>query len=75
MLLRRRVVVLSDFRLLGGCDLDKSYDGPKLSTQEDGSYGITHQFIKDMLEWFKAGKTLPRRYVRTATTSYRADPA
>ncbi|KAF7790339.1 hypothetical protein EIP86_001294 [Pleurotus ostreatoroseus] len=47
----------------GGCDLDKTYDGPKLSTQEDGSYGITHEFIKDMLEWFKAGKTLPRRYV------------
>ncbi|KAJ3551988.1 hypothetical protein NM688_g4393 [Phlebia brevispora] len=47
----------------GGCDLDRTYDGPKLPTQEDGSYTISLQFIKDMHEWFKAGKTLPRRYV------------
>ncbi len=24
---------------------------------------ITLQFIKDMIEWFKDGKTLPKRYV------------
>jgi serine/threonine-protein phosphatase 5 len=30
---------------------------------EGGKYGITSQFIRDMMVWFKDGKTLPRRYV------------
>ncbi|PSR98912.1 hypothetical protein PHLCEN_2v4232 [Hermanssonia centrifuga] len=47
----------------GGCDLDKTYDGPKLAVGEDGKYQINVEFIKGMIEWFKAGKTLPRRYV------------
>ncbi|KAG5638877.1 hypothetical protein H0H81_009180 [Sphagnurus paluster] len=46
----------------GGCDVDKTYAGPQL-TLEDGKYKITHAFIKAMIEWFKDGKTLPKRYV------------
>ena len=46
----------------GGCDLDKSYDGPKLTHSEDG-YSISLDFIKGMLEWYKAGKSLPKRLV------------
>lgn len=46
----------------GGCEVDKSYTGPKL-TYENGKYSINQQFIKDMIEWFKNGKTLPKRYV------------
>ncbi|GJE92199.1 C-terminal metallophosphatase domain-containing protein [Phanerochaete sordida] len=47
----------------GGCDLDRTYDGPKLPQTEDGKYTINLDFIHAMLELFKAGKTLPRRYV------------
>ncbi|KXN91059.1 Serine/threonine-protein phosphatase T [Leucoagaricus sp. SymC.cos] len=46
----------------GGCDLDKIYTGPKLP-YEDGKYGITLQFVREMIKWFKDGKTLPKRYV------------
>lgn len=46
----------------GGCDIEATYSGPKL-TLTDGKYGITLGFIKDMIEWFKNGKTLPKRYV------------
>ncbi|KIY74393.1 protein phosphatase 5, partial [Cylindrobasidium torrendii FP15055 ss-10] len=46
----------------GGCDVDAGYQGPKL-TLSDGKYSITPQFIKDMIEWFKQGKALPKRYV------------
>ncbi|KAF9469902.1 Metallo-dependent phosphatase-like protein [Collybia nuda] len=46
----------------GGCDVDKAYTGPKL-TLENEKYVITHEFIKSMIEWFKDGKTLPKRYV------------
>ncbi|GLB37620.1 putative PPP5 TPR repeat region [Lyophyllum shimeji] len=46
----------------GGCEVDKTYAGPKL-TYENGKYSITHEFIKAMIEWFKEGKTLPKRYV------------
>lgn len=49
---------------LGGCDLDKAYAGPKLPQDEDGKYTISLEFIKGMLEWFKEGKTLPRRSAR-----------
>ncbi|KAI0764475.1 Metallo-dependent phosphatase-like protein [Irpex lacteus] len=47
----------------GGCDVDKTYDGPKLSRDENGQYQIPRDFIHQMLEFFKTGKTLPRRYV------------
>jgi serine/threonine-protein phosphatase 5 len=46
----------------GGCDVDKTYAGPKLEA-EDGKFKITHEFVKAMIEWFKDGKTLPKRYV------------
>ncbi|KAI0321169.1 phosphoprotein phosphatase [Amylostereum chailletii] len=46
----------------GGCDLDKAYEGPRLE-EENGKYKISTEFIQAMIEWFKAGKTLPRRYV------------
>ncbi|KAH9935326.1 phosphoprotein phosphatase [Fomitopsis serialis] len=47
----------------GGCDLDRSYKGPQLPTTEGGKYNINLEFINAMIEWFKEGKTLPRRYV------------
>ncbi|KAF7315458.1 Serine/threonine-protein phosphatase [Mycena indigotica] len=46
----------------GGCEVEKTYAGPKLELT-DGKYSITHDFIKAMIEWFKQGKTLPKRYV------------
>jgi serine/threonine-protein phosphatase 5 len=46
----------------GGCEIDQKYTGPKLDS-ENGKHTITHQFIKDMIEWFKDGKTIPKRYV------------
>ncbi|KAF8639532.1 hypothetical protein AX17_001437 [Amanita inopinata Kibby_2008] len=46
----------------GGCEVDKTYTGPKLPVN-DGKYSITHEFVKDMIQWFKNGKTLPKRYV------------
>lgn len=30
---------------------------------ENGKYSITHAFIKGMIQWFKDGKTIPKRYV------------
>ncbi|TDL26240.1 protein phosphatase 5 [Rickenella mellea] len=48
----------------GGCIVEKSYAGPELPSDETtGKYHITQSFITAMLEWFKAGKSLPRRYV------------
>jgi serine/threonine-protein phosphatase 5 len=38
------------------------YTGPKLEF-ENGKYSITQRFIKDMINWFKDGKTIPKRYV------------
>lgn len=48
---------------LGACDVDRAYAGPKLETDDDGKYRITLSFIKEMLQWFKDGKALPKRYV------------
>lgn len=50
-------------RYIGGCEVDKSYTGPKLDSLEGGKFGITAEFIKSMIQWFKDGKALPRRYV------------
>ncbi|KAG6920286.1 hypothetical protein DXG01_005055 [Tephrocybe rancida] len=47
---------------LGGCDVDNSYAGPKLDL-ENGKYIVTYDFIKSMIQWFKDGKPLPKRYV------------
>jgi len=46
----------------GACEVEKTYDGPKLETTDDGKYKINVEFIRSMLQWFKDGKTLPRRY-------------
>ncbi|KZP34736.1 protein phosphatase 5 [Athelia psychrophila] len=46
----------------GGCDVDKAYAGPQLTLNE-GKYSITPEFVRSMIEWFKDGKALPRRYV------------
>lgn len=46
----------------GSCEVEKTYQGPKLETTDDGKYKITIEFIRSMLQWFKDGKTLPRRY-------------
>ncbi|KAI9572138.1 phosphoprotein phosphatase [Boletus coccyginus] len=46
----------------GGCDVEADYAGPKLYVTEDGKYTITHEFISNMIDWFKQGKKLPRRY-------------
>lgn len=54
----------------GGCDLEKSYDGPQLPRSEAGKYGIDLDFIKGMIEWFKAGKTLPKRFVLQSTLQW-----
>lgn len=54
----------------GGCDLnDKTYAGPNLPVVAEAAagkqptYGITKEFVEEMLEWFKSGKPLPKRYV------------
>ncbi|PCH43789.1 protein phosphatase 5 [Wolfiporia cocos MD-104 SS10] len=47
----------------GGCDIERDYNGPKLPMNDEGKYGINAEFIQAMIEWFKDGKTLPRRYV------------
>lgn len=49
--------------LLGGCELDRTYAGPKLETTDDGKYKITLDFVRSMIQWFKDGKALPKRYV------------
>ncbi|KAI9461247.1 phosphoprotein phosphatase [Lactarius psammicola] len=46
----------------GACDVEKNYEGPKLETTDDGKFTITIEFIRSMMQWFKDGKTLPRRY-------------
>ena len=52
-----------DASSVGGCDVDKAYAGPKLSVDADGKYIITLEFVRAMMEWFKDGKALPRRWV------------
>ncbi|KAJ7045719.1 phosphoprotein phosphatase [Mycena alexandri] len=46
----------------GGCDVEKTYTGPTLPFA-DGKYSITHEFVTAMIQWFKDGKALPKRYV------------
>lgn len=47
----------------GGCEVDRDYSGPKLPVVEEGKFGIDLAFIASMIEWFKDGKSLPKRYV------------
>ena len=49
-------------RFWGGCELDANYLGPTLPS-ENGKYYITPTFLQSMIDWFKDGKTLPKRYV------------
>jgi len=44
------------------CEVEKTYKGPQLDTTDDGKYKITMEFIRSMIQWFKDGNTLPRRY-------------
>ncbi len=46
----------------GACEVEKTYEGPKLERTDDGKYNISIEFIRSMIQWFKDGKTLPRRY-------------
>jgi len=53
-----------------GCPMDKDYKGPVLPLAEDSpteskspKYRITQQFVQELLEWYKTGHSLPRRYV------------
>jgi serine/threonine-protein phosphatase 5 len=46
----------------GTCEVEKTYEGPKLEKTDDGKYKITIEFIRSMIQWYKDGKTLPRRY-------------
>ncbi|KAJ7268789.1 Metallo-dependent phosphatase-like protein [Mycena haematopus] len=46
----------------GGCEVEKTYAGPKLPFADE-KYSITHEFVTAMIQWFKDGKTLPKRYV------------
>jgi serine/threonine-protein phosphatase 5 len=48
--------------VLGGCEIDKGYNGPKMEIV-DGQYHITLDFVRSMIQLFKDGKSLPRRYV------------
>jgi serine/threonine-protein phosphatase 5 len=46
----------------GGCDVDASYTGIKLPTNADGKYTIDQAFMDSMIETFKDGKSIHRRY-------------
>ncbi|EFP74060.2 protein phosphatase 5 [Puccinia graminis f. sp. tritici CRL 75-36-700-3] len=46
----------------GACELDSSYAGPMLEKTGNG-WKPSLKFIEEMLEWFKAGKTLPKRWI------------
>ncbi|KAA1115502.1 hypothetical protein PGT21_036917 [Puccinia graminis f. sp. tritici] len=46
----------------GACELDSSYTGPMLEKTGNG-WKPSLKFIEEMLEWFKAGKTLPKRWI------------
>ncbi|KAG7098779.1 hypothetical protein E1B28_000686 [Marasmius oreades] len=46
----------------GGCFVERDYSGPQLPLEGD-KYTITLEFIRGMIQLFKEGKKLPRRYV------------
>jgi serine/threonine-protein phosphatase 5 len=43
--------------------VDKAYAGPKLDVDADGKFKPSLNFIREMMQWFKDGKALPKRYV------------
>ncbi|KAI0745788.1 Metallo-dependent phosphatase-like protein [Earliella scabrosa] len=47
----------------GTSAVDKVYTGPVLPTTEDGKFTVNIEFVRKMIEWFKDGKSIPRRYV------------
>jgi hypothetical protein len=47
----------------GNTELPSDYTGPRLATGDDGTVKMTQEFIDKMIEYFKNGKTLPRRVV------------
>lgn len=59
---KRGFLILELISTQGGCEVDQKYTGPRLH-YENGKYSITHTFIKGMIQWFKDGKTIPKRYV------------
>ncbi|KAI6046039.1 phosphoprotein phosphatase [Pisolithus marmoratus] len=46
----------------GNCDVERDYTGPKMQKSEDGKYTITQGFITQMIDWFKQGKKITRRF-------------
>ncbi|KAB5588592.1 Protein phosphatase 5 [Ceratobasidium theobromae] len=46
----------------GGCDVETSYTGIKLPTDENGKYTIDQAFMDSMIETFKDGKNIHRRF-------------
>lgn len=53
---------------LDGVPMDTSYSGPKLTStpipnSKVENLSTTREFVEGMIEWFKAGKPLPKRYV------------
>ena len=52
----------SDSNTKGSCEVEKTYQGPKLEQTDDGKYKITVEFVRSMIQWFKDEKALPRRY-------------
>lgn len=46
----------------GNCEVESDYTGPKMQKSEDGKYAITQDFVTQMLDWFKEGKKIPRRF-------------
>ena len=46
----------------GTCEVEKTYEGPKLEKTDDDKHKITIEFIRSMIQWYKDGKALPRRY-------------
>lgn len=45
------------------CEVESDYTGPKMNRPENGTYSISQDFVDAMLEHFKNGGKLPRRYV------------
>jgi serine/threonine-protein phosphatase 5 len=52
----------SDSNTEGCCEVENTYQGPKLEKTDDGKYKITIEFVRSMIQWFKDEKALPRRY-------------
>lgn len=47
----------------GGMPVEADYDGPRLEQTSDGKGVPTREFVEGMLEHFRSGKLLPKRYV------------